>query len=46
MKKTLFLPFRYTSCWTYLVDIWSDQVVKFVENAVDHFNQEVALLVL
>lgn len=28
------------------MDVWSDQVIEFVENAVNHFNQEVALLVL
>lgn len=28
------------------MDIWSDQVIKLVENAVNHFNQEVALLIL
>lgn len=30
----------------YLVHVWSNQVVQFVENAVNNFNQQMALLVL
>lgn len=25
--------------WTYLVDVWSNQVIKFVENTINDFHQ-------
>lgn len=31
--------------WTYLVYIWSNQVIQFVQNAVNDFNQQMALLI-
>lgn len=31
---------------TYLVHIWPNQIIKFVEDTIDDFHQEMALLVL